>query len=474
MAGSGPDWDGLERGLSGQLALPGSEAYERARPPFVAGFDALQPQAVVRCAAPEDVAQALAFARRHGLPVAVRSGGHCRAGYSSTRGMVIDVTPMRTVTVAGKVASVGAGARLGELYERLMEHGLTIPAGTCPSVGISGLTLGGGHGILGRAYGLTLDHLLGAQVVLADGRVADCDNHHHGDLFWAVRGAGAGNFGVVTSLTFRTRPAPASMANFHLAWPHHQATAVIAAWQQWAPNGPGELAADLVLTATGDLDAEPAVEVYGAVLGTRHAADGLLDDLIAMVGSDPLSRACAALSYRDTVRYQAAPGDADGQAASALHGQPSRQRHRFSKSEFFDQPLPGQAIAALAENLASGRVPGQERIVEFAPWGGTYNRPPPQATAFAHRSQHFLLEHEIFIGPPAPAAAQRTAHQWVTRSWATVHPWGSRRVYPNFPDPGLQDPGRAYYHDNYPRLLQIKASYDPGAAFGSLQGPPAH
>ena len=111
-------------------------------------------------------------------------------------------------------------------------------------MGIAGLTLGGGHGILGRAYGLTLDHLLGAQVVLADGQVADCDEHHHSDLFWALRGAGAGNFGVVASLTFRTRPAPARMANFHLAWPHRQAAAVIAAWQQWAPGGPGELAAD--------------------------------------------------------------------------------------------------------------------------------------------------------------------------------------------------------------------------------------
>jgi FAD/FMN-containing dehydrogenase len=151
----------------------------------------------------------LAFARRHHLATATSSGGHSFAGYSCRRGIVIDVTPMASVVVAGGVAQVGAGVRLGDLYERLGAHGLTVPAGTCPSVGIGGLALGGGHGILGRAWGLTLDHLLGAQVVLADGRVVVCDEQHHPDLFWALRGAGAGNFGVVTSFSFQPRPAPA-------------------------------------------------------------------------------------------------------------------------------------------------------------------------------------------------------------------------------------------------------------------------
>jgi FAD/FMN-containing dehydrogenase len=467
MAGPGPDWDGLQRGISGQVALPGSAAYEQARPPFIAGFEELQPQAVVRCAAAQDVAQALAFARRRGLRVGVRSGGHCFAGSSSTRGLVIDLSPMRSVVVAGGVARVGAGARLGEVYQRLGEHGLTVPAGTCPTVGIGGLTLGGGHGILGRAYGLTLDHLLGAEVVLADGRVAVCDQDHDGDLFWALRGAGAGNFGVVTSLAFRPRPAP-QMANFHLAWPYRNAAAVVAAWQGWAPGGPGELAADLELNATGHPDAEPAVEVFGAVLGTRHDADGLLDSLTALAGADPLSRTCAELSYHDTVRFQAAPGAAVGQATPPDQETSSR-RHRFTKSEFFDRPLPAQAIAVLADNVARQRAAGQDRSVLFAPWGGAYNQPPPQATAFAHRSQLFLLQHEIFASSGAPAAARRAAQQWVTRSWASVHRWGSGRVYPNFPDPALDGPGRAYYQDNYPRLREIKARYDPDAVFASTR-----
>jgi hypothetical protein len=136
MAGSGPGWDGLQRGLTGLVALPGSAACEQALPPFIAGFDDLRPQAVVSCTA----AEALAFARRYGLEVAVRSGGHCFAGFSSTRGVLLDLTSMSSVIVAGGVVSVGAGARLGELYERLAEHGLTVPAGTCPSVGIGART----------------------------------------------------------------------------------------------------------------------------------------------------------------------------------------------------------------------------------------------------------------------------------------------------------------------------------------------
>jgi FAD/FMN-containing dehydrogenase len=144
---------------------------------------------------------------------------------------------MRSVAVAGQVATVGVGVRLGELYDTLAEHGLTIPAGCGPSVGIAGLTLGGGLGILGRKHGLTCDHLLGAQVVLADGRVVECGEHHDGELFWALRGAGGGHFGVVTSLVFRTLPAPAATV-FHLTWPPAAAAAVVQAWQAWHRTRP--------------------------------------------------------------------------------------------------------------------------------------------------------------------------------------------------------------------------------------------
>jgi FAD/FMN-containing dehydrogenase len=203
-----PRWEALQEVLAGEVVLPGSSSYQALPKPFNARFHDVRPQAVVRCATPQDVAETISFAGRHRLDCAARSGGHCFAGRSVTRGLVIDVTPMRSVSVSGDVATVGAGARLGEVYESLQPHGLAIPAGTCPPVGAAGLTLGGGLGILGRKYGVTSDRLIATQIVLADGRILDCDEHHEEDLFWALRGAGAGNFGVVTPLARRPSSRP--------------------------------------------------------------------------------------------------------------------------------------------------------------------------------------------------------------------------------------------------------------------------
>jgi len=222
------------------------------------------------------------------------------------------------------LAGIGAGARSGDLSRQLFQHDLAIPTGTCPSVGIAGLTLGGGLGILGRAHGLTLDQLLAAQVVKSDGRVVDCDEDHDSDLFWALRGAGAGNFGVVTSFTFRPMPAP-RMTNFHFVWASARTPAVIAAWQRWAPQGPEQ----------------------------------------------------------------------------TPHGEVTRQGYRYTKSEFFSRPLPGEAIAALINSFTAHRVGGQIRSLGFAPWGGAYNRRKPQDTAFVHRDQLFLLEHLVLVDPNA-------------------------------------------------------------------------
>ncbi|MBO4208398.1 FAD-binding oxidoreductase, partial [Micromonospora echinofusca] len=151
------DWAALRGSLQGHLLLDSDPDYEWTRKPFIARFDEILPQAVVMAADPQDVVEALAFARRHGIEFALRSGGHCFAGYSSSRGMVINVTPMAQVRVDGSRAVVGAGTRIGALTNELIEHGLVVPGGSCPSVGIGGTTLGGGIGVLGRLYGLTLD-----------------------------------------------------------------------------------------------------------------------------------------------------------------------------------------------------------------------------------------------------------------------------------------------------------------------------
>jgi FAD/FMN-containing dehydrogenase len=454
------DWGPLQRVIAGEVALPGSPTFEASSRPFNARFQEVVPEAFVVSSTPQDASEAIAFAGRHALHVAIRSGGHSFAGHSTTRGVVIDVSPMRSVSVSGGLATVGAGARLGEVYDALQSHGLAIPAGSCPSVGVAGLTLGGGLGILGRRYGVTSDHLVGAEIVLADGRVLACDEHHDEDLFWALRGAGAGNFGVVTSLIFRTIDAPEA-TNFRLTWPYAAAASVIQAWQEWAPSGPDELAASLKVTATGDINRAPSVDVYGALLGTGADPAGLLDDLVARAGSDPDSSSRERMSFPETRRFWAELGRAaDGDDDDAI-ARPSEPVCLFARTEFFRRALPRDAVAALLDAFTRERRPGQSRELDFMPWGGAYNRVRPDATAFVHREERFQLKHQVVIEPEASTADEEAAHTQVARSWASVHPWGSGRAFQNFADPDLEDWAEAYYGPNLERLLRVKARYDP-------------
>lgn len=359
---------------------------------------------------------------------------------------------------------MSAGARLGAAYEVLQKHGVTIPAGTCPAVGVAGLTLGGGLGILGRKYGVTADRLMGAQIVLADGRILDCDESHHQDLFWALRGAGGGNFGVVTSLVFQTVPVP-EVTNFHLAWPFRGAVNVINAWQRWAPTGPDELAASLKVNATGEVDQPPSVDVYGALIGTESDAASLLDDLVVRSGSDPILSMSKQMTFEETRRFWAHLGAAEGMAAEGQPTDGAQLPYLFAKSEFFGCPLPTEAIEALVQNLARGRVPGEPRELDCMPWGGAYNRVRPDATAFVHRRELFQIKHAGIVDPKGLTAEKAHARRWVGRSWATVHPWGSGRVFQNFVDPDLAGWEEAYYGTNYSRLVRIKAHYDPTGFF---------
>lgn len=475
MTSSTSDWEGLRDSVTGEVVLPGSPAFETARKPTITNFHDARPRAVVRCESSADVGETILFARRYGLRVAPRSGGHCFAGRSSTEGIVIDVSPMRSVSVLAGVATIGAGARLGEMYDALDGLGLAIPAGCGPTVGISGLTLGGGLGVLGRKHGLTSDSLLGAQVVLADGSVIECDEDHHGDLFWALRGAGGCNFGVLTSLAFRTVPAPET-TSFHLIWPPEAASALVGAWQSWAPVAPDELAASLLLTAPGDIDRPPTANLFGAMLGPESDAAELLEDLVTRVGADPESTSLEHMTFRALKRYLADLGDAMTGEAGPLggaSGEVGRSAGRtYSKSEFFSSPLPDRTVSALVEDLSKGRTAGISRELDFTPWGGAYNRVPADATAFTHRDELFLLQHAVTVSADVSAAAE-AADSWLARSWASVRPWGSGRVYPNLPDPDLEDWARAYHGANLERLVCVKGRYDQDGFFSFPQSIPS-
>jgi hypothetical protein len=430
----------LQSTIDGEVVRPGSPDYDSARLPAIARFHHVRPSAVVRCATTQDVVETLAVARLLRVPVAARGGGHCFAGRSSATGIVLDVSPMDTVAVRDGMVAVGAGTRLGPLYDALDAHGLTLPAGCGPTVGIAGLTLGGGFGALGRRHGLTCDRLAGARVVCGDGRIVDCAAHREPDLFWALRGGGPGGW-VVTSLLFRPVPAPPTTV-FQLTWPARAAAAVVAAWPRWAPGAPDELTATLRLVAPADPDRPAEVTLVGTMLESDPTP--LLDELARRAGVEPARASLALGSFREAKRF-----------LSGLGGGTGLPGVRYSRSELFRRPFPPDAAAALVCSVVSDRVPGQTHQVDLTPWGGAYNRVPPGATAFAHRSEAYLVNITLGTGGDA-------RHR-LDRSWAAIAPFGTGRVYPNFPDPDRTLPATAYHGDNHERLRRIRAATDPDA-----------
>ena len=451
-------WRDLAKALEGEVVLPGSARYDEVRRPQIPRFHDVRPQAVVLFRTSEDVGEAIAFARRSDIEVAVRSGGHDFAGRSSGPGIVLDLTPMQSLEVSDGVATLGPGFRLGDLYGALAEHAVTIPAGCGATVGIGGQALGGGLGLLGRMRGLTSDQVVAARVVLADGQVVECDEQLHEDLFWALRGGGAQGLGVVTSLTLRTVPEPAATA-FHLKWPYERATALVAAWQEWSPTGPDELAASLLVTVGGDAGADPVVHLFGSMIGSETETAALLDEFVAVAGADAASSERAHMRYGSLKSYLAERGPGD---------QEDEDGRPYMKSEFFREPLPAGAVDALLELFVRGRRPGEARKLDFMPWGGAYNRVPADATAFPHREELFLLEHSVVVPAGFDTGATDAARTWLSDSWTLTHPSGSGGVYGNFPDPDLPDEHRAYWGGNLERVRSVKEKYDPERLFGPV------
>jgi hypothetical protein len=365
-----------------------------------------------------------------------RSGGHCFAGRSSTDGIVLDLTGLDSVEIhADGRATVGGGATLAPVYDALHAAGRALPGGCGPSVGIAGLTLGGGLGLLGRLHGLTCDHLVGAQVVLADGRIVDCDQERDPELFWGLRGAGGGQFGIVTSLVFDTVPEP-ELTRVELRWPADAAGEVIERWQRWAPEAPPEITLDLTLVA--EPGGPDRLLVFGAAVADASRTADLLEPFTQ--GGAPTTRDLQeGLAYRDLKVSFAGLGDDDTATVWS------------SRSEYVDE-LPGPTLGDLVAVFRLGRPVGAHRALNLTALGGAYDALPPDATAYAHRGRRFLLEQVAHADP-----------EWLDRSWQIAH--AACGVYPNLPDPALADPARAYHGDHLERLRAVKRRYDPHRRF---------
>jgi FAD/FMN-containing dehydrogenase len=384
---------------------------------------------------------------------------------------------MAGVQLNGTTATVRAGTRLIDFYNVLTANGRTVPGGSCPTVGISGLTLGGGVGVVARAYGLTCDNLQSLQLVTADGQIRTCNSSENSDLYWACRGGGGGNFGVATSFTFGTHPA-GDIVVFFLYWPWAQAEQLISAWQSWAPQGPDQLWSNMHLSAAPG-GGTPAIEVGGTYIGSVGEAYTQLEKLYAAVGSRPSSYYLNSMSWLDAMLLEAGCSDKTVQEChlptQAAGGQLSRASE-FAKSDIFTQPLSSAGIGTLlrgVENLQGiAGAPGGSGGIAFDSLGGAVNRVAPAATAYVHRNGLFQAQYTtgwtVQAGgvPPAGALRQRA---WQQQFWQSMRPYASGQAYQNYIDPELTNWRTAYYGANLTRLTQIKAAHDPGGIFSFPQ-----
>ncbi|MGW0555468.1 FAD-binding oxidoreductase [Streptomyces sp. NPDC002926] len=467
------DWTALARGLDGKLVRPGDVAYRSARQLYNTRFDSLKPAAVAYVAGEDDVKECLAYARAHRVPVSIRNGGHSYAGWSSGNGrLVIDVSSLNRV---GQDGSVGAGAKLIDVYDGLARHNRTIPAGSCPSVGVSGLTLGGGHGVTSRAYGLTCDSLTAATIVTADGKQLTASATENKDLFWALRGAGNGNFGVVTRLHFRTRPTPPTVTAY-LTWPWAKAAAVLGAWQQWGPDQPDEIWSSAHLAAGPG--GTPTLSIAAFSLGSEGDLKNALDRLADKAGSPARSVSVRRRSYREAMLGYAncttitqaqchLPGTTPGRTP-----QGALQRETYAAaSDFFDRNLSPAGVRALisATEAFTRITPGQGGgggSIALTALGGAVNRVDPLATSFVHRRSRMLAQ---YIGSWRPGTSGTAQQAWLKNAHASMRRYASGAAYQNYIDPTLTDWRRAYYGPAADRLTRLKKQYDPGRVFNFPQ-----
>jgi FAD/FMN-containing dehydrogenase len=464
-----PPWDELR--LTGPLVRPGQAGYDRVRLLFNPQYDDVRPAAIARCATVQDVQRCIAFASQHSVPLAMRSGGHAYAGWSTGPGLVVDLSALATVTSSGEQVVVGPGAQLVDVYDTLARQGRAIPAGSCATVGIAGLALGGGIGVLSRAWGLSCDNLIGAQVVTADGVLRQCDAAHEPDLFWACRGGGGGNLGVVTSLTLRTRPAPAVTLAF-LRWDWHRAAALLAAWQTLAPKAPDSVWSNCHLLSQTGLST-PKVTV-GVVATDAPAAREFVASLTARSGAAPVSSSLSTTSYRSAMLLEAGCADRTVLQCHVAGQSPAAQLPRqayAAKSDFFRRPLTTAGLAAVVAGVERRQATRSwaEGGVAFDALGGAVARVPADATAFPHRDALFSAQYTAAWRAADPPATVSANLAWLRAFYAALRPYAGGGAYVNYADPELVDYPQAYWGANYPRLQRVKATYDPHELFTSPQ-----
>jgi FAD/FMN-containing dehydrogenase len=473
-----PRLEALARQLQGSVVGRADPAYSAARLLFDTRFDSVLPLAIVYCETASDVEKTVAWARRERIPMRPRSGGHSYGGYSAGSGVVADVTRMSGVAVdaVGKTAAIGAGARLADVYAGLWQRRVAIPAGSCPTVGVAGLSLGGGFGLSSRKLGMSADNLLQAELVTAAGKRIVCNANEHADLYWALRGGGGGNFGIVTAFRFSVHPVD-KVAFFTVSWPWQQASMVVSAWQGWAPHVQDELSSVCNLTAVEDKapGTLPRVNASGQFFGSEQALKALLQPLLS--AGTPTKVTIGTRTFIDAVHAWAGCKDATQchLAGQSPGGKVGRRAFK-GKSDYVNAPLPQAGIDAMIRWIGARQqdpVLGRGAILLDA-YGGAINRVPKAATAFVHRDALFSCQYLAYWQPTDPPTTRTANLRWINAFYAAMRPFVSGFAYQNYIDPDLPNWARAYYGSNLPRLVHVKKTYDPGNLFRFQQSIPTH
>lgn len=457
------DWHQLARNVSGTLARPGSSTYDAVRLTQNPRYDGARPLAVLSVAGPKDVATGLTFARDHGVRVAIRSGGHSYPGWSAGDGaLVIDVRPLHRVSLSGTTAKIGAGASLVQVYDGLGTRGRGIAGGSCPTVGIGGLTQGGGVGVLTRTHGLTCDAVTSMQVVLADSRIVTASGSHEPDLYWALRGGGGGHLGVVTSFTMKTFAAPTITRAF-LAWPFSAAGQVVPQWLRTLPRADRRLWATLKLLGGATHASGPVLVMSATWTGAPSAMDTALRPFLSTV-QPPSTDSRHTDSYLDTMLTYggcgAIPVDRchTGPGGSLDRGRFAATSHIIVSPHVDTHTLVGHVEAAQGSGLT-------EAGISLDALGGAVDRVGGADTAFGHRGALATVQYTAtYSSGPATRATS-----YVRGFRAAMTPtWGSG-AYVNYADSSLTDYRTDYFGGNAARLARVRASYDPHHFFTQPQ-----
>ncbi|MEV6683850.1 FAD-binding oxidoreductase [Streptomyces sp. NPDC051130] len=472
--GAGVDWSRLSSHLSGDLVLPTDARYEQASRLAIGQFDAIRPQAVAYCQSEEDVRTVLAFAQDNTLRLVPRSGGHSFGGYSTTTGLVLDVSRLDSVRLTADTVVMGPGLQQVDALTQLAPRGVQVASGLCPGVCPGGFVQGGGMGWQTRKFGMALDRLVSARVVLADGRRVTASATENCDLFWALRGGGGGNFGVVTSFEVKPTQVP-SIVNFNLTWPWEAAQKVIAAWQRWVIGGSRDLGTGLGVQWLDAGTGRPELLVYGGWLGRTDAFTAVLDAFVRDAGSAPTTRSVEEQPYQKAMMSYYGCADLTPDQCHTVGYSPEaavpRTNFAIDRSRLFSAAIPDSGIEKALEAFVANPRAGQFRFLSFFALGGAAKEPGRTDTAFVHRDTEFYAGYSLGLNEakytPEDEAAGRA---WAEAGFRAIDPYSNHESYQNFIDPSLTDWKTAYYGENYARLLTVKRKYDRHQVFSFAQG----